>query len=390
MSARRWSGSSEGGEVAAGRHLRVVHEVVGGFDPVAGRLQDLPREGGEAGRDGDALNRRDAAADAFGAGLVVDAGSRRDAVGRPIEHDVGEQGVLRVARLDIAVAVAPGAELLRDPGGDTGGGVGLGDAEGLRLRALDVAVAGLLRLEGATRGEPGLVRLRGRIGGTGEGHVQVDAAQVAGVGGAQTRADDGAPVAALRAVALVAELGGHEVVERIRDAGGAPAPLAWLAAPAEAGDGGDDDVEGVGGIAAMGGGVGEGADEVEELEDGAGPAVRQDERVGIGAVAADVPEVDIDAVDLAEELGPGVERGLLGAPVVLVAPVVAKLANVGDVSAVVPAGVGNGVVPAGAVEAIAEVVEDGVGDVDAEGSWRHAVTIGRAVGRWLLAVGGMG
>ena len=111
------------------------------------------------------------------------------------------------------------------PGGDAGGRVGLGDAEGLRLRALDVAVAGLLGLEGATGGEPGLIRLRGRVGGTGEGHVEVDAAQVVRVGRAQARADDGAPVAALGAVALVAELGGHEVVERIRDAGGAPAPL---------------------------------------------------------------------------------------------------------------------------------------------------------------------
>ena len=83
----------------------------------------------------------DAAADALGASLVVDAGGARDAVGRPEEHDVGQQRVLREARLDIAVAVAvavavaEGTEFLRDLGGDPGGGVRLGDAEGLGLGA---------------------------------------------------------------------------------------------------------------------------------------------------------------------------------------------------------------------------------------------------------------
>ena len=198
------------------------------------------------------------------------------------------------------------------------------------------------------------------------------------MGRAQARADDGAPVAALGAVALVAELGGHEVVEGVGDAGGAPAALLRFAAPAEAGDGGDDDVEGVRGVAAVGGGVGEGPDEFEELKHRAGPAVREEQGMGVRPLAADVPVVDVDAVDLAEELGPGVERGLLGAPVVLVAPVVAQLAHVSDVGSVVPAGVGDGVGPAGAVEAVAEVVEDAVGDVDAEGSWGHGGTIGKA------------
>ena len=148
------------------------------------------------------------------------------------------------------------------------------------------------------------------------------------MGGAEARADDGAPVAALGTVALVAELGGHEVVEGVGYAGGAPAALLRFAAPAEAGDGGDDDVEGVGGVAAVGGGVGEGPDELEELKHRAGPAVREEQGMGVRPLAADVPVVDVDAVDLAEELGPGVERGLLGAPVVLVAPVVAELADV--------------------------------------------------------------
>ena len=129
---------------------------------------------------------------------------------------------------------------------------------------------------------------------------------------------------------------------------------------------------------------------LEELEHRAGPAVRQEEGMGVRTLTADVPVVDVDAVDLAEELGPGVERGLLGAPVVLVAPVVAEFAHVLGIGAVVPAGVGDGVGPAGAIEAVAKVVEDAVGDGDAEGSWGHGGTIGKAIGCWPLAVGAGG
>ena len=65
--------------------------------------------------------------------------------------------------------------------------------------------------------------------------------------------------------------------------------------------------------------------------------------------------------------------------------VVAQLAHVLDVGAVVPAGVGDSVGPTGAVEALAEVVEDAVGDIDAEGSWRHGEDYRE--GYWLLAIG---
>ena len=74
-------------------------------------------------------------------------------------------------------AVAPGAELLRDPGGDAGRGVGLGDAEGLGLGALDVAVAGLGGLEGLHRGDAGLVLLAGLGGRAGDDEVEVEAAK---------------------------------------------------------------------------------------------------------------------------------------------------------------------------------------------------------------------
>ena len=62
------------------------------------------------------------------------------------------------------------------------------------------------------------------------------------------------------------------------DARGSPAGLARLAAEAEPGQRGDHDVEGVGRVAAVRGGVGQRADQVVELEDRAGPAVHEDQR----------------------------------------------------------------------------------------------------------------
>src|SRR5437762_2176006 len=53
--------------------------------------------------------------------LVVEAHGRRDCAGDPVDHDVREEVLFRKAALDVAVAVAPGAPLLDDPGGETGG-----------------------------------------------------------------------------------------------------------------------------------------------------------------------------------------------------------------------------------------------------------------------------
>ena len=47
-----------------------------------------------------------------------------DAPPEPVKRDVGKDLVLGEAALDVAVAVAPRAQLLDDPGGNSGGGVG--------------------------------------------------------------------------------------------------------------------------------------------------------------------------------------------------------------------------------------------------------------------------
>jgi hypothetical protein len=82
------------------------------------------------------------------------------------------------------------------------------------------------------------------------------------------------------------------------------------------GQGGDHHIEGVGLAATVGGGVGEGPDELQLLDDRARPAVGDDQRQGVGMAGADVEEVDVEAVELGHELGQGVQPGFEVAPVV--------------------------------------------------------------------------
>ena len=74
-----------------------------------------------------------------------------------------------------------------------------------------------------------------------------------------------------------------------------------------------------------------------------------------------------------------VEPRLLRAPVVLVAPVLDQLAQVADRDAVLPAGVVDLVGEAGRSQAVGEVVEDQVADVD-----RRTATASSSIGNGIL------
>ena len=156
----------------------------------------------------------------------------------------------------------------------------------------------------------------------------------------------------------------HEVDPEIGDAEGVHAGVGGAIGEAEAGEGRDDDVEGIGGIAAMGGGVGEEGDDVEEFEEGTGPAVSEDEREGRGPLAFGVEEVDVAGGGVELVVGEGREAIDLGLPVEAIVPVGAEICEECGVEAV---GVGRGgdlVGPAGAFEAGVEIVHGrgGVGD----------------------------
>jgi len=80
-------------------------------------------------------------------------------------------------------------------------------------------------------------------------------------------------------------------------------------------------VEGILGAAAMGGGVDERVDGLEQLHHRAGPTMGHDQRQRIGMARLHVDEVDVEAVDLGDELRQGIEPRLGLAPVVAAAPV---------------------------------------------------------------------
>ena len=87
----------------------------------------------------------------------------------------------------------------------------------------------------------------------------------------------------------------------------------------------DHDVEGVRCARAVRGGIGEPADELQLLDDRAGPAVADDERERVLVLGADVDEVDVEPVDLGDEVREGVQPRLALAPVVLGRPVASEV-----------------------------------------------------------------
>ena len=132
--------------------------------------------------------------------------------------------------------------------------------------------------------------------------------------------DLSAHVAALRDVSRVPQAL-HQHDPGARDARVIPAGRRRLAREPITGDRRDHDVEGVLRAAAEGRGVGERADELDLLEDRAGPAVRDDDRQRALVLRTHVDEVDVEPVDLGDELRQGVELRLALAPVVVRRPV---------------------------------------------------------------------
>ena len=71
--------------------------------------------------------------------------------------------------------------------------------------------------------------------------------------------------------------------------------------------------------------IGERPDDLQLLDDRAGPAVRDDERERVLVLRADVDEVDVQPVDLGQEVRQAVQLGLASAPVVVRRPVAGEL-----------------------------------------------------------------
>src|SRR5256886_3323329 len=112
------SGLLHGGEVPAAWHVGPMRHVVPAFDPGAWDPERLLRIAGDAGghadEPGTVLRRVDVRA------FPVEARRRGDGLCHPVRHHVRDQLVAGEDVLGVAVAVAPGTELLDDPGEQPG------------------------------------------------------------------------------------------------------------------------------------------------------------------------------------------------------------------------------------------------------------------------------
>ena len=108
--------------------------------------------------------------------------------------------------------------------------------------------------------------------------------------------------------------------------------------------------------------------QLEEFHDGAGPAVREEERRGVGTAVRLVDEMQLDAAQACRELTKAVYARFLGAPVEAIAPVRYKLAQVVAARAGRPHGERRLVRKARAREALAQVGEQCFGNMQDEGA----------------------
>jgi hypothetical protein len=171
------------------------------------------------------------------------------------------------------------------------------------------------------------------------------------------------PVAALRAIALVAEPV-HQPDPGVGDPLHVPARACGLVAEAIAGKRRTDDVEGVGRVASVGGRVSERPEHLQELDDRAWPAVRENKRQGVLVRRANVKEVDSEPVDPGAELRQSVEPILGGPPVVAVGPVGTELLQVTERHALRPVVDRLAFGPARARQTRTKIAELGVGNTN--------------------------
>src|SRR3569623_2031259 len=125
-------------------------------------------------------------------------------------------------------------------------------------------------------------------------------------------------------------------------------------------------MEGVRGIAAMRGGIGERRDHLLEFDDRAGPAMGDDQRQCVRLFRTHVQKMDVEPVDLGRELVEAIELCLAPTPVIFVGPIVADLPDPLQRYALAPVIHQLRLRPARACEPYLKVGEDVVADRDAK------------------------
>ena len=121
----------------------------------------------------------------------------------------------------------------------------------------------------------------------------------------------------------------------------------------------------------VGGRVSERPDHLMKIPERPGPTVTEDQRHRFGAFARLVNEVNRHPINCGLEMGEGVDRLLLPAPVVALKPIVHQLFEIGEVGAVFPVGVGKVPWPASLGQTLAQVSKRLLRDGYSKRLFRH-------------------
>ena len=185
--------------------------------------------------------------------------------------------------------------------------------------------------------------------------VGIDADDVLFILVAMLLRNQGAPVAARRGIAVIAQNVFHQRVFKVRRAPEIPARLGQGRGEAIAGQRDQHDIKAVLGLAAMCLGVGQGADDLAQIPERPRPAVVDQKRHRVLALALHVEEVKRHAHKIDLELREFVHPAFDVAPVIVVDPILDQLAVIGGVVAVFPFVVGEIGRKAGALQPVHHV-----------------------------------
>src|SRR2546429_8088603 len=116
----------------------------------------------------------------------------------------------------------------------------------------------------------------------------------------------------------------------------------------------------------MSGGIGQGIDDLELLDDRAGPAMGDDERQGAFVLGPSVNEMNVEAIDLRDELRQCVQPRLARAPVVIGHPVAGEFLHRRQLDALCVVCYGLAFRPPSCGDTPAQVGELLIGDADSE------------------------
>ena len=181
--------------------------------------------------------------------------------------------------------------------------------------------------------------------------------------------DDRAPVAALSDELRVSQAL-HQRDPGARRAGRVPAGLVRLAGEPVTRHRRKNHIEGVRCAPAVRGGIDQRIDDLQLMDDRAGPAVRNDDRQCVRVLRADVDEMNVQSIDPGDELRQGVQPRLHLAPVVLRRPVARDVLHQRERDALRIVRDGLFLGPLRGGNAPAEVLKLGLGHVDGEGADR--------------------